>query len=80
MYFLTREVPDGDWSRWNGDWLRFWESKFWIELAVGAVVIVWFVWGGVRDVRRLLKDLRQRPADEADDGFVGSDGDGQANE
>ncbi|RKZ11221.1 sodium:solute symporter [bacterium] len=73
VYFLTREVSDGDWSRWNGDWLRFWESKFWIELAVGAVVIVWFVWGGVRDVQRLLRDLRQRPADEEDDGFVGDD-------
>jgi SSS family solute:Na+ symporter len=70
VYFLTRAVPDGDWSRWNPGWLRFWEWKFWIELAVGLTVIVWFTWGGVRDVRRLLRDLRARRRDDDDDGFV----------
>jgi hypothetical protein len=34
------------------------------------VVIAWFTWGGVRDVRRLLRDLRERQRDEGDDGFV----------
>ena len=70
IYFMTRDVPDGDWSRWNPGWLRFWEAKIWLELAVGAVVIVWLTWGGVRDVRRLLRDLRERRPDERDDGFV----------
>lgn len=71
VYFLTRHVPDGDWSRWDPAWLRFWEAKTWIDLAVGAVVIVWFTWGGVKDVRRLLRDLKARAADETDDGVVG---------
>jgi SSS family solute:Na+ symporter len=71
VYVLTRHVPDGDWSRWDPAWLRFWEAKTWIDLAVGAVVIVWFTWGGVKDVRRLLRDLKARTADETDDGVVG---------
>ena len=61
---------NGDWSAWNPGWLRFWETKTWIDLAVGGVVIVWFTWGGVKDVRQLLRDLRSRQADDADDGIV----------
>ena len=71
VYFLTRRVEGGDWSRWDPSWLRFWEVKTWIDIAVGAVVIVWFTWGGVFDVRRLLRDLKARPADAGDDGVVG---------
>jgi SSS family solute:Na+ symporter len=71
VYFLTRDVPGGDWSRWDPAWLKFWEAKTWIDIAVGSVVIIWFTWGGVRDVRRLLRDLKARPADESDDGVVG---------
>jgi len=70
VFFLTRRVDDGDWSRWDGDWLRFWETKIWIEVGVSVVVVGWFTWGGIRDVRALLRALATRPADEADDGFV----------
>jgi len=70
VYFLTRNVPDGDWSQWDPAWLRFWEVKTWTDLAVGGIVIVWFTWGGVRDVRRLLRDLRSRRAELQDDGVV----------
>ena len=69
-WFLTRSRPDGDWSRWDPAWLRFWETKTWIDLAVGGAVVVWFTWGGVRDVRRLLRDLKARRADPRDDGVV----------
>jgi SSS family solute:Na+ symporter len=70
VYYLTRNVPDGDWSPWNPGWLRFWEAKTWIDITVGGVVIVWFTWGGVRDVRQLLRDLKARRTDDADDGVV----------
>ena len=56
VYYLTRNVPDGDWSLWNPGWLKFWETKTWIDITVGGVVIVWFTWGGVRDVRQLLTE------------------------
>jgi solute:Na+ symporter, SSS family len=70
VFFLTRRIEGGDWARWNPMWLDFWHTKIWIELAVAVIVIVWFTWGGVRDVRRLLRDLSTRGPDEADDGFV----------
>ncbi|MBU8870926.1 MAG: hypothetical protein KOO60_08720 [Gemmatimonadales bacterium] len=70
VFFLTRHIEGGDWSRWDFLWLDFWHTKIWIELAVAVVVIVWFTWGGVRDVKRLLRDLSSRPVDESDDGFV----------
>ena len=70
IFFLTRRVDGGDWSRWNPHWLGFWHTKIWIELSVAVVVIVWFTWGGLRDVKRLLRDLASRPVDDSDDGFV----------
>ncbi len=60
VFFLTRQVDGGDWSRWNPLWLRFWLTKIWLELAVAVVVIVWFTVGGIRDVKAMLATLRQR--------------------
>ncbi len=68
-------MTDGDWSGWNPAWLRFWEFKTWTDIAVGCVVVVWFTWGGIGDVRRLLRDLKARTVDEADDGIVTVDED-----
>jgi solute:Na+ symporter, SSS family len=70
IYFLTRNVQDGDWSQWDGLWLGFWHTKIWIELSVAVVVIVWFTLGGVRDVKRLLNSLSRNKADDDDDGFI----------
>ncbi|MGD9546728.1 MAG: sodium:solute symporter [Candidatus Krumholzibacteriia bacterium] len=70
-YFLTRPVENGDWSPWNPLWLGFWEVRTWIEIGLGTIVVVWFTWGGVRDVRRLLRDLRSADRDVHDDGMVG---------
>lgn len=70
IYFLTRDVQNGDWSQWDALWLSFWHSKIWIELSVAVVVIGWFTVGGVRDVKRLLNSLSQNKADDDDDGFI----------
>jgi SSS family solute:Na+ symporter len=70
VFFLTRRIENGDWSRYDSLWLGFWETKIWIEICVGTVVVVWFTWGGVRDVKRLLSDLAAGDADDQDDGFV----------
>ncbi|PIE75599.1 hypothetical protein CSA17_06605, partial [bacterium DOLJORAL78_65_58] len=76
VFFLTRHVPDGDWSRWDGVWLRFWHTRIWIEMLISIVVIVWFTWGGIRDVKRLLTALSSREVDESDDGIVTTKRDG----
>jgi len=70
IFFLTREIKGGDWSRYDSWWLGFWHTKIWIELAVAVVVIVWFTIGGVRDVKALLRALAKKDRDVADDGFV----------
>jgi len=73
IFFLTREIRGGDWSRYDSWWLGFWHTKIWIELAVAVVVIVWFTIGGVRDVKALLRALAKKDRDVADDGFVARD-------
>ncbi len=70
VYFLTRDVQNGDWSQWDGLWLKFWHSKIWIELSVAVVVIVWFTRGGVKGVKALLKSLATEQVDDQDDGFI----------
>ena len=70
VFFLTREIQGGDWSRYDSWWLGFWHTKIWIELAVAVVVIVWFTIGGVRDVKALLRALAKKDRDDTDDGFV----------
>jgi solute:Na+ symporter, SSS family len=60
VFFLTRNVQNSDWSQWNPLWLRFWLTKIWLELAVAAVVIVWFTLGGIRDVKAMLATLNER--------------------
>jgi hypothetical protein len=34
------------------------------------VCTVWFIWGGLRDLRRLFRDLETRVRDDSDNGFV----------
>ena len=69
-YFLTRRVVDGDWSRFDGTWIRYWHVYLWIQVAVSLVVVVWFTWGGLRDVRAMFARLKSMDRDDADDGMV----------
>jgi SSS family solute:Na+ symporter len=73
VFFLTGRLRDGEWSRYDSWWLGFWHTKIWIELTAAMVVIVWFTYGGIRDVKALLRDLDQRDRDDADDGFIARD-------
>ena len=51
-------------------WDGYWEWKMWYTAILGVVGTVWFCWGGMRDARRLLRDLRAIRRDEQDDGTV----------
>ena len=44
-----------------------------IPIIVGCVSTVWFMWGGIRDSRRLFRDLEARVTDASDNGFVRRD-------
>lgn len=77
VFFLSRRLAAGGWSGYDGFWLRFWHARFWIELCISVVVMVWFAIGGTRDVRRMLRELNERRRDDGDDGYVrGPDDDG----
>ena len=41
-----------------------------IPMVLGLVCTVWFVWGGLRDLMRLFRDLGARVRDASDNGFV----------
>lgn len=41
-----------------------------VGVIVGLVSTVWFVWGGIRDLKRLFADLKQRVENPLDDGWV----------
>jgi SSS family solute:Na+ symporter len=74
IFFLSRRLTAGGWSGYDTQWLRFWHTRFWIELVISALVMIWFTIGGTRDVRRMLRDLRDRRRDDGDDGFVRESG------
>ncbi len=54
----------------DANWVRFWWWFVWIHLGVSVVIVVWFTVGGIRDVRRLFRDLASAGRDDRDDGVV----------
>ncbi len=62
-HYLITEIPDALWS-------SFWRMIIWLALILGFVVTVWFLIGGVRDVKEMIHLLRTRVQDETDDGRV----------
>ena len=63
---------------WNAvaKWPKAWWGTYYyvtnliVPIGVGIVSTVWFMWGGIRDGRRLFRDLEARVADASDNGFV----------
>ena len=41
-----------------------------LSMVLGMVCTVWFIWGGIRDLIRLFRDLGARVRDASDNGFV----------
>ena len=61
--------------RWPDNW---WANMFFITniigpCIVGSITTVWFMWGGIRDIRQLFRDLAKRKADPTDNGMVHKD-------
>ncbi len=51
-------------------WLSFWHGWTWFVLLTGTAIMIWFTIGGFRDLRTMFRLLRERQADEHDDGRV----------
>ncbi len=67
IYYCFSSWSVAAWSRYY-----YWTMVV-IPGALGTVTTVWFFLGGVRDMRRLFKDLALRKADTGDTGFVTRD-------
>jgi SSS family solute:Na+ symporter len=51
-------------------WLGYWHWWTWFAFVVAAIVTIWFIIGGFRDLRRMFKRLEAYVPDEDDDGRV----------
>ena len=51
-------------------WVGFWSFKVWLTVSLGIVTTVWFMVGGVFDLRYLFRTLRSTSRDATDDGRV----------
>ena len=54
----------------NETWAALWHGYLWFTLLVSAIITLWFTIGGIRDLRRLFRRLRQFKPDADDDGRV----------
>ncbi len=54
----------------KGAWAHFWFIVVVVSAVMGAITVVWFLWGGIRDFRRLIVDLKRPHQNPADDGRV----------
>jgi SSS family solute:Na+ symporter len=61
------DIPETTWS-------AFWQGWLWFSaILIGAVVAVWLTLGGIRDISRLFKTLKEVKVDESDDGYITQD-------
>ena len=63
IWALTFGVPASWWNAW-------WTFYVGLTALVGLITIIWFLWGGIIDLRRLVRDLEKEVPDETDDGTV----------
>ena len=70
VWNLPRVVPES-WHWPEHWWVNFWQvTGIWLPFIIAIVMVVWFTWGGVRDIRQLFVRLRTTQKDALDDGTV----------
>ena len=63
IYNLSNEVS-------NQSWMNFWKYYVLINIAMSILCIIWFTWGGFKDLAIMIKKLRETERDHSDDGWV----------
>ena len=63
IWALTFGVPASWWNAW-------WTFYVGLTALVGLITIIWFLWGGIIDLRQLVRDLEKEVPNETDDGTV----------
>ena len=54
----------------NSSWMDFWKTFILINVVASVAVIIWFLIGGLRDLKDMLHRLKTMVRDHRDDGFV----------
>lgn len=60
---LTIEVPDSS-------WMQFWKYFIYIYAAVSVAVVIWFLIGGAKDLKEMIRSLKSMVRNHQDDGRV----------
>jgi hypothetical protein len=50
--------------------MSFWKYYLVIQIGMALISIVWFTWGGFRDLKVMMVKLRSDERDHSDDGWV----------
>lgn len=58
------------WGTSDGFWIGFWSFDIMLGAGLGIVTTIWFLIGGFRDFRELLKTIKSKVVDASDDGRV----------
>ncbi len=70
LIFIIGTVLNVFWKIPDTAWSGFWAFKIWLTVILAVGMTVWFIGGGIKDLRRLFSDLRTFKRDERDDGTV----------
>jgi Na+/proline symporter len=54
-------------------WMKFWRFYIIFSLIKSVIVVVWFTFGGLNDLKRMVASLKTAKRDDTDDGFVRSE-------
>tara|TARA_B110000116_G_scaffold271839_1_gene293925 strand:+ start:653 stop:2641 length:1989 start_codon:yes stop_codon:yes gene_type:complete len=65
LYNLYYDVSDAS-------WMTFWKYFIYVHIVMSLITIVWFTWGGFKDLSAMMKKLRSSERDHGDDGWVAS--------
>jgi len=61
--FYDTNIPDSWWAMW-------WRIQVTITVCVGVITVIWFLWGGFKDMAEMFRRLRTVSRDLQDDGTV----------
>ena len=53
-------------------WMTFWKYYLFINIGMAMISIIWFTWGGFKDLNVMMTKLRSDERDHKDDGWVAS--------
>ena len=53
-------------------WMTFWKYYLFINIGMAMISIIWFTWGGFKDLNVMMTKLRSDKRDHKDDGWVAS--------